>query len=512
MASRTSTLVPFATGALIYQNTTGAAQLITMNAASGSATTNASITVILDTNPSRTLNNEEVQWPAGSGNLIDIDIQHTGNDIFTNVQDNGAILGNSAGSPLVTSSYVSTGGAFANFDPYMRVKPSEYGNPSDSVCDLIYGYNGDATTRYLSNTLGMAAGDFQSILSGTYAGTYDATTNNDYYNRGQVFDYYTNTALAINSQSYCQQRTRLAGSSQWGSGARSSNGFYYQAMQSSYDPGSYSTHSNWAEGFKSPMMQADGGVFVLYNKYPQDASHDVLTICPFGRGLHNGSLPSDKSTITSVSGGGSTQIDSSTAYFSYFEVDTNEFQWFKYNKSNDTYYFAFTTGIYKWKYENMTQSSNNYGGSGGGPGNHNYKTYTSGSWSKVADHPGGNMSIPARIGQSLWVSYVSNVPYFSSNLTSWSSKAAHFATNGISATSTFYAENASQTKYIVNSAGSVVLMRTGLESMPQDGLLENGASIGTYERSGLVVNPGDCLYASAGDAASVSFTVTEVAI
>lgn len=122
------------------------------------------------------------------------------------------------------------------------------------------------------------------------------------------------------------------------------------------------------------------------------------------------------------------------------------------------------------------------------------------------------MSIPARIGQSLWVSYVNNSPYFSSDLYTWSDKAAYFAANGISLTHKFVAEDASQQKYYVNSAGSVVLMRTGLESMPKDGLLENDATIGTYERSGLIVNPGDCLYASAGDAASVSFTVTEVAI
>ena len=511
MASRTSTLTPAGNGSLIYSNTTGAAQLLTLNATSGSATTNASIMVILDTNPSRTLNSEEIQWAAGSGNTIDIDIRHTGRDIFTNVQNNGAILGNAQGSNLVTSAYNSTGGAFNNFDPYMRMKPSEYGNPSDNACDLIYGYNGDSTTKYLANTLNMTAGDFASILSGTYA-TGDASTNNDYYNRGQAFDYYTNTALAINNSSYVQMRARLAGSGQWNSGSRTSNGFYYQAMQSSYDPGSYYTHGSWANGFKSPMMQADGGVFAIYNRYPQDTSYDMLTICPVGRGLHNGSLPADKSTVTSVSGGGTTQIENSASWYSWFQVPTNEFQWFKYNKSNDTYYFAFTTGIYEWKYVNMTQSSNSYGGSGGGPQNSVYSSFTGGSWSKVSDHPGGNMSIPARIGQSLWVSYISDTPYFSSDLYTWSAKAAYFAANGISSTNKFVAEDASQQKYYVNSAGSVVLMRTGLESMPKDGLLENDATIGTYERSGLIVNPGDCLYASAGDAASVSFTVTEVAI
>ena len=511
MASRTSTLTPAGNGSLIYQNTTGVAQLLTLNATSGSATTNASIMVILDTNPSRTLNNEEVQWAAGSGNTIDIDIRHKGRDIFTNVQSNGAILGNSLGSNLVTSSPVSTGGAFNNFDPYMRLKPSEYGNSSDNVCDLIYGYNGDYQTKYLANTLDMSAGDFASILSGTYA-TGDSTYNNDYYNRGQAFDYYTNTALAINSNSYVQMRAYLAGSGQWNYGARTSDGFYYTAMQSSYDPGSYYTHGSWANGFKSPMMQADGGVFAIYNRYPQNTSVDILTICPLGRGLHNGSLPANKSTVSSVSGGGSLQIGSSSAYFSYFQVPTNEFQWFKYNKSNDTYYFAFTTGIYQWKYVNMTTSANSYGGSGGGPQNSVYSSFSGGSWSKAADHPGGNMSIPARIGQSLWVSYIANSPYFSSDLYTWSSKAAYFAANGISSTHKLVAEDASQQKYFVNSAGSVVRMRTGLESMPKDGLLENEATIGTYERSGLIVNPGDCLYASAGEAASVSFTVTEVAI
>lgn len=511
MASRTSTLVSSGKGALIYQNNTGAAQLLTMNATSGSATTNASVTVILDTSATRALNTEAVQWQSGTGNLIDIDILHAGNDVFSNVQDNGGILGDGAGNPLVSSAYNSSWGAFGNFDPYMRIKPSEYGNPSDQVCDLIYAYDSNKT-GYLKNTLGMTAGEFKSLLSGQSSGGYTITSTNDYYNRGVVFDYYTNTSIGINASSYCQQRSVLAGSNQWDSATRTSNGFFYTAQTSSYDTGSYFTHGSWDDQFKSPALQADGGVFVFYNRYPASPSTDLLTICPFGRGVHNGSLPSDKSSITSLSGAGTTQIDSGNNRFSRFEVATNEFQWFKYNKSNDTYYFAFTTGIYEWKYANMTISSNNYGGSGGGPNHNDYSSFTGGSWSKVADHPGGSMSIPARIGQSLWVSYIANVPYFSTNLTSWSDRSTHFAANNVDAKYAFYGEDASLTKYFVDSSGTVVLLRTGLESMPQDGLLENGAVIGSYERSGLIVNPGDCLYASAGDAASVSFTVTEVAI
>ena len=50
--------------------------------------------------------------------------------------------------------------------------------------------------------------------------------------------------------------------------------------------------------------------------------------------------------------------------------------------------------------------------------------------------------------------------------------------------------------------------------MSQAGLLEKSTAIGNYTRNGLVLNPGDALYADNDRASStsVSFTVTEVAI
>ena len=90
---------------------------------------------------------------------------------------------------------------------------------------------------------------------------------------------------------------------------------------------------------------------------------------------------------------------------------------------------------------------------------------------------------------------------------------SYFAANGIDFDRHFVSEDAAQTKYLVNAQGIVVQSLSGLDDIPQDGLLEKDAPIGTYERSGLVLNPGDCLYAANGSqAANVSFTVTEVAI
>ena len=57
-------------------------------------------------------------------------------------------------------------------------------------------------------------------------------------------------------------------------------------------------------------------------------------------------------------------------------------------------------------------------------------------------------------------------------------------------------------------------MSTGLAEMNQAGLLEKDTAVGNYTRNGLVVNPGDAIYADVENTAttSVSFTVMDVGI
>ena len=49
--------------------------------------------------------------------------------------------------------------------------------------------------------------------------------------------------------------------------------------------------------------------------------------------------------------------------------------------------------------------------------------------------------------------------------------------------------------YFVKSDNSVVTLSAGINEMDQSGLLEKQTPIGNYTRNGLVLNPGDCLYA-----------------
>jgi hypothetical protein len=514
MASRTSTLIGVGKGALIYQNNTGATQLVGMNATSNSATVDVPITVMLDTSPSRTLNSDLILWQASQSRLVDIDIPSKGSMIITNAQNSGGILGNSAGMPLVTTSVNEARYAFQNYDPYMRIKPSEYGNATDNVMSFAYFRDANNTFQYRNNVLDLSASDFQSILSGSVGAIQDQSHNPSYYNRGAAFDHYTNTAIAINNNSYSEFICFCPGSNSVNSGNRSSDSFLYSALNGGHDPNSYWPQGSYANNFITPALQADGGVFTFYFRYPGDA-YDALIILPAGRRVHNGTLPADKSSITSsgLVAAGNTANDQSTAGFSKFHLSRDHFQWMKYNKSNDTYYFRFLNGIYSWTYNNMTNTSNSQGSSGGGPWAADPYNFSGGSWQKAGTGPVGLMSIPAKIGQSLWVSWIGSIPYFSSDLISWSSRSSYLAANGVDADRLFVAEDATQTKYLVNAGGSVVQVSSGLDAMPQEGLLEKGAPIGAYERNGLILNPGDCLYAENGSqAASVSFTVTEVAI
>lgn len=514
MASRTSTLIGNGKGALIYQNNTGAAQLVAINATSNSATTNVPITVMLDTSPTRTLNFDNVLWPASQGRLVDIDIPTKGSLIITNAQNSGGIMGSASGAPLISSSASTANRAFQNYDPYMRIKPSEYGNASDNVMSFAYFRTANNTYNYRNDVLSLSTPEFQSLLDGTAGAIEDLQHGPNYYQRGVAFDHYTNALIGIQSNSYSEFMIFCPNSNQVNSGNRTSDSFLYSVLGGGYDPFSYMPHGSWANSFASPALQADGGVFTFYFRRPGQ-SNDTLAIVPAGRMAHGGNLPTDKSAINAsgLSASGNTPIDASTSRYSYFNCSRDHFQWMKYNKSNDTYYFRFVNGIYSWTYPNMTNTSNTQGSSGGGPTSQDPYTFSTGSWKKAGNGPAGQMSIPARIGQSLWVSWIGGTPYFSSDLINWSDKAAHFAANGIDADRLFVAEDAAQTSYVVSASGNVVQVQTGLESMPQEGLLEKEAPIATYERSGLVLNPGDCLYAGNGSqAAKVSFTVTEVAI
>tara|TARA_B100001057_G_scaffold388853_1_gene396438 strand:+ start:1799 stop:3346 length:1548 start_codon:yes stop_codon:yes gene_type:complete len=515
MASRTSTKITSGKGALIYQNSSSTAQLVALHAASNSSSVNVPITVVLDTSASRPLNTEKFKWGTVGGNVVDIDTRHSGADTISNVQSNGGVLGTSS-TPFNASNTGNASKLYFNYDPYMRVKPSEYGNPSDDVCDTVFLHQ--STARYLTNTLSMAAGDWTSLV-GTTNNSYYGNHQLSYYSAGVVFDHYTNTFHSIHSNSYTEFGIYCKGNDSWQTGTRTSDSQIYQAMGGSYDPTSYPTHGGFSASFKSPMLQADGGVFVTYLN-PPSSSYDQLVITPAGRGVFNGTLPTDKTSVTTSSlvGSGNTQIDGGWNYKSVFAVSDNSFQWFKYNKNNDTYYFAFggsSPGIWQMKYENMTYSSNSYGGQGGGPQGGAYESFSGGSWVKKGDMPVNEMSIPARVGQSLWISYDLNSgdALFSTNLYDWSTKAAYFAANGIDATYSAVFQDSAQTQYLLTSSGNVIQVTSGMENIPADGLLEKESSIGNYERSGLILNPGDCLYAGNGSqTAAVSFTVTEVAI
>lgn len=513
MASRTSTLVGLGKGALIYQNTTGVAQLVAINATSNSTTTNVPITVMLDIDPSRTLNSDKVLWQAATGRLVDIDIPTQGGMIITNAQHLGGVLGGVSGAPLVSNTTGSADRAYQNYDPYMRIKPSEYGNASDDVMSFAY-RSATGHYQYRGNVLDLPVVDFQSILSGSVGAIHNQSHSPNYYQRGAAFDHYTNTLISINQNSYAEFVCFCPASNSVNSGTRTSNSFLYSALSGSYDPHDYMPRGSYAASFATPALQADGGVFTFYFRRPGQ-TNDVLSIVPAGRRVHNGTLPSDKNAITDsgLAASGSTPIDNGAGGWSYFNLTRDHFQWMKYNPGNDKYYFMFQNGIYSWTYNNMTISNNGQGSSGNGPSGNDPYTFSGGSWTKVGDGPSGVMSIPARIGQSLWVSWIGSTPYFSTNLVSWFNRASFFAANGIDANRLFVAEDAAQSRYLVNASGAVVQVVTGLGEMPQEGLLENGAPIGTYERSGLVLNPGDCLYAGNGSqSTSVSFTVTEVAI
>ena len=101
------------------------------------------------------------------------------------------------------------------------------------------------------------------------------------------------------------------------------------------------------------------------------------------------------------------------------------------------------------------------------------------------------MAMPAKVGASLWVSWnlASNAPYFSEDLVTWNPGAV------LDSGFKLKAENKDGVEFFVKENNEVIILSTGLAEMDQGGLLEKNTAAGNYTRNGLVVNPGDALYA-----------------
>lgn len=517
MASRTSTVVAKGKGALIYHNNTSSAQLVTINAVANDGVSNPQISVLLDNSATNALNIEVSQYTLSSvpQRLIDIDI--VGNGTSTSVLGNGqngpSYLSNISGTNLSANGLDPESSIF--IDPWFWIKPTEYGSPSDTT-PYYLGWNSSNETGQWND----ASGEVKETLLKGDLGTQDRQSSMTYYNRYMAWDQYTQTWIGTDTSGYMSVGIARAGSNNFDLANSSSNSMVYQIIQGS-NPQSYPASGNYQVKNNPPFM-SDGGVFTCTFKYPGQ-SYDHVGIMPLRGAFAAGTMPTDHSQTTATTVNGTSIgnfITTSASSTSRFKTQNGGFQWIKYNKATDKYYFCVketsenNSGIWESSYETLTQNANaTMGTTGGGPSNSNY-LYQQSTWTRVAAYPVSithNCSIPAKVGANLWLMHSLGdlTAYYSTDLKTWTN-----ATSFISGGYIMTAQNATNVEYFVKSSGEVITVSTGLNEMSQAGLLEKKTAIGNFTRNGIVVNAGDAIYSDVDMASttSVSFTVMDVSI
>ena len=526
MASRTSTIVQAKKGALLHTNASSSAQLISINAVSNTTTVNPKLSLLVHNSNNAQLNFAEnkynISW---IDRTIDIDIPNNGATIVQNTQNGFTYLGQ--GGTAFDSTGVNSAWSirFQNYDPWMLQKPSEYGNANDNICGFGHVYANQA--NYINNVLDTKA-NFASYfqLNGNNADR-NIARGITYTNRGIVIDQHTGAFFGVNNSNYTSAGMFIVGGGTASDGSRSTDGQLYQAMGGATDPVTYSSNS-----YTRPHMVADGGVICVSNW--RNASTDYLAIFPFGRGEWGGTLPADKAAWTSNSDGSAFLSSPAnfpyTSYSSWLQIASGAFEWMKYNRATDKYYFCFSigtgdeAGIWEVEWGKFSQTAvAGWGDEGAGPNSQSLGSSPNATqfskWTKVAEFPAGvtKMTIPAKIGSSLWVSYsvnanyAGNEPLFSTDLKTW--KTASEFIDGAYVFQANTADSPEKTYLVDSTAGKVVEVVTGFANIVQSGLLEKETEIGNYTRNGLILNPGDSVYAENLDlAADISITITEVAI
>jgi hypothetical protein len=397
----------------------------------------------------------------------------------------------------------------------MLQKPTDYGNPTDDQCVFMHNYSNAA--NLIKNVFATKANWASYFQNNGNNSDRDISRGLSYYQQGMVFDHYTNAFLAYNNQNYSSAGMFLIAGNTAVDGNRSTDSMHYNAS------GNSAPESYLLQSITQPALTADGGLIVASGY--RNSNTDYVAMFPFGRGEWGGTLPADKTTMATTSDGsqylGTPANFTSTNWSTWMQVASNSFQWMKYNKANDRYYFCLSTGtgdeagIWEVEWGKFGQSTTApWGDEGSGPNSQSLSNPSSSrfsKWKKVADYPSviATMSIPAKIGSSLWVSYdQSNTAFFSTDLITWQT-ASDFLQDGY----LFQANTVDGKKYFVKDTGSVIQVVSGFAGIAQDGLFEKETEIGNYTRNGLILNAGDSVYAENLDqAADISITITEVAI
>ena len=121
---------------------------------------------------------------------------------------------------------------------------------------------------------------------------------------------------------------------------------------------------------------------------------------------------------------------------------------------------------------------------------------------KEASYPFSTYSSqqPSKIGQNLWVTITDqDALYYSTDLITWQTAGEYLATvipalPSPSSYSTIAVDNTGSSPAYYFAGSSWSNFSSGMDDVPNTGLLEKSEAAGTFERTGVILAPGDCIY------------------
>jgi len=526
--SLTQVTLKAANAAKLYTNSaTSTAKVATLNLVSQDPTKNPKVNVSYSSDATYTLNvATDETWGVGAGADQLVSLSTT--TATKGKLPYGMNITEGAYGTMGAGVATTSGSKYANefLDPYYLINPAIY--PTEIAAD-------DASHNTILTTPAFAKVDNNDwswwrdfnvpMESATFATLFGATPNYNtarsqgstvsYYSRGSCFDPSIQLAVSIHENGYMYIRQwynssgALSGSVSLRDGSRTSNSLIYDQLGSSWD--TYRTPLTMAPWSKDIHM--DHGVMIV------DMTNHTSGNNNFRLVNFNGLVR------TTYSDGFSTSPEdwiTSNRGRNVKMRGLGQVRWLKYNPTNKTYYICIgqqqgsvttsneCTGLYSFKRTIKTNYYDQWYNSdtGGGTYIDLQATHTSHD-STTEEDPfvqvtGTNigtvfsdwkMTTPARIGKSAWAAFdYEGTSFFSSDLVTWKTL-ADYVGNAPTGALMYNEDKAGTTKYFLGSDGTTVqLPSTKFDQIDKAGAIELNTEIGRYERTGIIIPPGQSLY------------------
>ena len=516
MAGRLSTTVAAAKASKIFENTGSLPVVLAINAISADNTKNPQCNIVIDTNNAHSLNFIEAKKTLAQGvnfatGGFDLQSTSAGTTIlhptFAGINKQRISVNGTSYSETSHMKYVY-------FDSYFLENPAAYNK--SSAYNLFMIASNDA---YLKTDLQKDRSYFTAWLQGGSASSGDTANSNttlSYYQARSMHDVWTDCLISFNTNAYMTQRhihTYVPSTGNVGGivgGNRTSDAFYYGYSGSSYNP----ADQEYDDGLRLDA-QSDGGVFVI-GLYPSKTTSQMgmMGMLSARQYRDNGNAQPVGTKIknsedANTSQGDSSLVNTGQVWHARFTMSGNGgmvASWFKYHPTEDKYYLNIQGGTSQkgiWSAFHDTIFVSGWGA-------RNFEdiwTKETGLTHDLTDYT----SQPERIGASLWVCFKGanqSQALYSTDLKNWKTAAEH---SGISNAVLLASDVSNDATYFLKSTEQTKLFGTnsGFSLIPQQGLIENGVGVGTFERNGLVLNAGDCLYLENKDTTtSIHTTVT----